>query len=141
MTILNGWKEIGLYLRRTPKSAQRWERLGLPARRISKSKRSPVIAYCEEIDQWLRRNGSHETSDQGKRTPFRRFTELDPVVVDPDLRHLAERVKLMMELHAQHVKLMTELSTQSRDLRIETRLARQRLCKTVSESLNLTRPS
>lgn len=130
MTILNGWKEIGLYLRRTPKSAQRWERLGLPARRISKSKRSPVIAYCEEIDQWLRRNGSHETSDQGKRTSLWRVTELDPVAVNPSLCQLAEQVKLNREL-----------TTQSRDLTNETRLARQNLRRTVRSLLNLTRPS
>lgn len=113
----------------------------MPARRISKSKRSPVVAYCEEIDQWLRRNGSHETSDQGKRTPLKRFTELDPVVVNPHLRQLTERVKLMRELHVQQVKLMRALDTQSKDLRNEMALARQNLRRTVHSAVNLARPS
>ena len=103
----------------------------MPARRISKSKRSPVIAYCEEIDQWLRRNGSHEASDQGKRTAVGRVPGFDPVVVNPNLCLLAEKLKLMAELNAQQVRLMRELDMQSRDLANEMRLARQNLLKAV----------
>ena len=54
MKILNGWKEIAECLHRTPRSARRWEQLGLPVRRISDSRRSQVIAFSDELENWLR---------------------------------------------------------------------------------------
>jgi hypothetical protein len=55
MAILNGWKEIGDCLKVTSRSAQRWERLGLPIRRISDTPRSRVVASSEDIELWIRR--------------------------------------------------------------------------------------
>jgi hypothetical protein len=57
MRILNGWKEIAAHLNRTPRSARRWERLGLPMQRVSESGRSPVMAFSDEIESWLRSRG------------------------------------------------------------------------------------
>jgi hypothetical protein len=54
MKILNGWKEIAEYLHRTPRSARRWERLGLPVRRVSASSRSPIVAFSDELEVWAR---------------------------------------------------------------------------------------
>jgi hypothetical protein len=55
MSILNGWKEIGDCLRVTSRSAQRWERLGLPIHRVSDTPRSRVVASSEDIELWIRR--------------------------------------------------------------------------------------
>jgi hypothetical protein len=63
MKILNGWKEIGECLHRTPRSAQRWERLGLPVRRISNSSHSPIIAYSDEIERWARAKATLSSGD------------------------------------------------------------------------------
>lgn len=54
MGILNGWKEIADCLNMTSRTAQRWERHGLPVRRVSDSSRSPIIAFSEEIEGWAR---------------------------------------------------------------------------------------
>jgi len=54
MRILNGWKEIAECLHLTSRTAQRWERLGLPVRRVSNSSRSPTIAFSDEIENWAR---------------------------------------------------------------------------------------
>jgi len=54
MTVLNGWKEIAACLNVTSRSARRWELLGLPVRRVSDSRRSPIIAFPDEIERWLR---------------------------------------------------------------------------------------
>jgi hypothetical protein len=54
MRILNGWKEIAECLNSTERTAQRWERLGLPVRRVSKSRRSPIVAFHHEIEGWMR---------------------------------------------------------------------------------------
>jgi len=55
MRILTGWKEIGECLNLTSRTAQRWERLGLPVRRVSDSRRSPVIAFSDEIEGWVQK--------------------------------------------------------------------------------------
>jgi hypothetical protein len=62
MKILNGWKEIAEHLHRTPRSAQRWERLGLPVRRLSASPRSPIVAFSNELEDWIRRTKETQTS-------------------------------------------------------------------------------
>ena len=60
MGILNGWKEVAECLR-TPRSPRRWERLGLPVKRVSESRRSPIIAFSDEIERWVQnRKTRHE---------------------------------------------------------------------------------
>ena len=58
MGILNGWKEIALTLNLTSRTAQRWERLGLPVRRVTDSSRSPIIAFSDEIENWARKRAT-----------------------------------------------------------------------------------
>jgi hypothetical protein len=58
---LDGWKEIGTYLRRSTRCVQRWERMeGLPVLRRRHAKGATVYAYRHEVDQWWRegRTGS-----------------------------------------------------------------------------------
>lgn len=51
--ILTGWKEISKYLRYGIRTVQRWERNGLPVKRVNKTPRSPVVADSEELDAWI----------------------------------------------------------------------------------------
>jgi len=53
--ILKGWKDIAKYLGCGVRTVQRWERLSLPVRRPTKSKRAPVVAISEEVDTWIKR--------------------------------------------------------------------------------------
>src|SRR5215469_3566039 len=56
---LDSWKEIAVYLNRTTRTVQRWERSErLPIHRHRHQKSSSVCAFREEIDDWLacRRN-------------------------------------------------------------------------------------
>ena len=56
---LNGWKEIGAYLGRTARTAQRWEaKLGMPVHRPAKRKRTVVVGFPRDLDAWLARNRS-----------------------------------------------------------------------------------
>ncbi len=51
---LNSWKEIGDYLKRDSRTAQRWERdKGLPVHRVPGGKRAAIYAFVHEIDAWL----------------------------------------------------------------------------------------
>ena len=51
--ILTGWKEISNHLRYGVRTLQRWERKGLPVRRINQSPRSPVVADSDELEAWI----------------------------------------------------------------------------------------
>lgn len=52
--ILNGWKEIAVYLGRGVRTVQRWEpQAGLPVHRPHARNRSAVVAFAEELDSWL----------------------------------------------------------------------------------------
>ncbi|MBZ5490143.1 MAG: hypothetical protein LAO76_04335 [Acidobacteriia bacterium] len=54
--VLNSWKEIATYLGRGVRTVQRWEaELQLPVHRPRGKNRSAVIAFREELDQWLSR--------------------------------------------------------------------------------------
>ena len=54
MELLSGWKEIAEHLHLGVRTAQRWERLGLPVRRVSSSPCSPVVALPDELELWAR---------------------------------------------------------------------------------------
>jgi len=54
MELLSGWKEIAEHLHLNVRTAQRWERLGLPVRRVSDSSCSPVVALPDELELWAR---------------------------------------------------------------------------------------
>jgi serine/threonine-protein kinase len=50
---LDSWKAIAGYLRRTERTARRWERHeGLPVHRLSHQDRSSVYAFKSELDAW-----------------------------------------------------------------------------------------
>lgn len=50
---LDSWKEIAVYLNRTVRTVQRWEReLGLPVHRVKRQKLPAVFAYAHELDAW-----------------------------------------------------------------------------------------
>jgi hypothetical protein len=55
MHLLSGWKEIAEHLHLNVRTAQRWEKLGLPIRRPYDSACSPVIADSAELEQWATR--------------------------------------------------------------------------------------
>ena len=58
MAVLSGWKEISSHLHLTVRTAQRWEKLGLPVHRVRESHRSPVVASVSELESWIRRKGN-----------------------------------------------------------------------------------
>jgi hypothetical protein len=67
---LNGWKEIGSYLGRAARTAQRWEaQLGMPVHRPATKKRTVVIGFPDELDTWLVRSRAYfESSDSYETT-------------------------------------------------------------------------
>ena len=52
--LLSGWKEIANYMHQGVRTVQRWEAIGLPVRRVKKTRRAPVIAFADDLDAWAR---------------------------------------------------------------------------------------
>lgn len=123
MKILNGWKEIAECLHRTSRSARRWEQLGLPVRRISQSSRSPVVAFPNEIEDWVRRNRLRGWGRLGAEPAGFRATRRNSVDLNPDACELRERVERMRKL-----------CEESNRLRADLRLAKENLWKRITLS-------
>lgn len=51
--LLSSWKEISQYLKCGVRTAQRYERLGLPVHRVSVTPKAAVRANAKELDGWL----------------------------------------------------------------------------------------
>lgn len=87
--VLNGWKEIAEYLHKGVRTVQRNELdLGLPVRRPAAKDRSAVIAFTDELDEWLERSAL-------KTRPYVRPVLL--VIDPPDPGQISNR-KLALEL-------------------------------------------
>jgi hypothetical protein len=83
--LLNSWKEIATYLGRGVRTVQRWEKLGLPVRRIGVGSRAPVLAYARDIDLWI----------QATRT--RTFPINDNLPIRGSLRESIEQARLLRD--------------------------------------------
>ena len=53
--VLTSWKEIASYMGKGVRTVQRWEReLGLPIRRPKPKEKQIVLAFPDELDDWVR---------------------------------------------------------------------------------------
>ncbi len=67
-TVLSSWKEIASYLGKGVRTVQRWEReLGLPVRRPKPNEKQIVLAFPEELDNWLKRSPQRDFAPMTKR--------------------------------------------------------------------------
>ncbi len=87
--ILNSWKEIAAYTGRGVRTVQRYEREAkLPVRRVTGQDRSSVMAFSDEIDQWLERTPMKE----------RRYVRPTLVVIDRAVPGTISSRKLVLEV-------------------------------------------
>jgi hypothetical protein len=103
VNILNSWKEIANYLGRGVRTVQRWERdLGLPIHRPKGKDRSAVLAFPEELNQWLQKTPVRSAEmfagpkpaggDATATAPTR-----DPNLLIQDVRQTSARSQKLME--------------------------------------------
>lgn len=69
--LLESWKEISDYLKRSVRTCRRWEsELGLPIHRLDGTPRARVFAYPAELDRWIAEKLHHlEAEDRAERLP------------------------------------------------------------------------
>jgi len=83
--ILNGWKEISKHLGRGVRTVQRWEQIGLPVRRPNRKDRTVVVAFSEELDEWLKTG--HEAQPKASDVSGKPVSRMFPyriLIVDDD---------------------------------------------------------
>jgi tetratricopeptide (TPR) repeat protein len=74
---LDSWKEIASYLKRSIRSAKRWEKdEELPVHRHHHDKRDTVYAYSSELDRWWKNRGAGLSDQDGAE-------EIAPVAEEP----------------------------------------------------------
>lgn len=62
--LLESWKEISDYLKRSERTCRRWElTLGLPVHRLDGTPSARVFAYPAELDQWLEEKLHHREEE------------------------------------------------------------------------------
>jgi len=89
--VLNTWKEIATYMGRGVRTVQRWEaELSLPAHRPRGKNRSAVLAFTDELDDWLRRTPTDSSENQVNHSPF----STEPM---PSLLELAQKMQALAE--------------------------------------------
>jgi len=66
---LESWKEIAAYIKKDVKTAQRWEKKGLPVYRHDQT--GSVYAYKSELDRWLK----NPAPTPGPEPPWKRWTK------------------------------------------------------------------
>lgn len=98
--ILTGWKEISKHLRYGVRTVQRWERNGLPVKRVSNGPRSPVVADSEELDAWILRRMQLPPGASRKQTDNLQRTR--------ELRRESQEIR--KELHARMEALKNTLA-------------------------------
>jgi hypothetical protein len=85
--LLNSWKEIATYLGRGVRTAQRWEKYGLPVRRLAPGPRASVIADARDIDRWIQSAKAHGIpAEEPSKPALVPTVALAPVKQFPTLR-------------------------------------------------------
>ena len=65
--LMCSWKEIATYLGKNVRTVQRWERKGLPIRRIDNRKILMIVR--EELEDWLEKHFGGRVTGNAKRVP------------------------------------------------------------------------
>ena len=92
---LDSWKAIAGYLRRTERTARRWEQQeGLPVHRLPHQDRSSVYAFKSELDAWrAARSGDRAPADDTDPPPaYNRRARYTRRRLNPRLRRLRTRL-------------------------------------------------
>ena len=122
MAILNGWKEIAESLNLTSRTAQRWEHMGLPVRRVSNSSRSPVIAFSHEIEGWA----------HNRRRRMNGLNSLDANTLTFRATQRKTR-KLAQQLETASAELIKRMNALKNQIRLDRAFPRDRLLPLLDE--------
>jgi CheY-like chemotaxis protein len=84
--VLTSWRQVAEYLGKAVRTVQRWERnFGLPVRRSDGAAKQSVVAYPEELQEWLRTSFQKTGVDskaQTREQELRRLRRLTKLMTD-----------------------------------------------------------
>ena len=80
--VLESWKEISDYLKRSVSTCQRWEVvLGLPVHRLDGTPSARVFAYPDELDRWMAEKLKHYEAAAGESEAVRPRVNKRPLLI------------------------------------------------------------
>jgi len=80
--LLTTWKEIASFLHVDIRTCRRWEEhMGMPVHRFSKSKKSRVFAYKNELEEWLNNESGKSIPKKKLITPSNQRREFYLIVI------------------------------------------------------------
>ena len=116
--VLNSWKEIADYMGRGVRTVQRYERdLCLPVHRPAGKRRSAVIGFADEIDDWMRK-GPIGVASTDVRKPATTNLEWERLLANSELLlkrvgvlkiQMNELARLLQETEQRHKLLMRQV--------------------------------
>jgi hypothetical protein len=99
--ILNSWKEIANYIGRGVRTAQRYEsQFGFPVHRPAGKDRTSVLAFSDELDEWL------------QRTPVKNHRHVRPVLLVLDIPTQASISSRKLVLEVAKFNVLTALTVE-----------------------------
>jgi phage terminase Nu1 subunit (DNA packaging protein) len=140
--VLNSWKEVASYMGRGVRTVQRWEQeLGLPVRRPRGKSRSAVIAFKQELDQWLHRAPKEllqQTDEDAVTAPRKlKYTDFERQARLHNSTHLLiENTKMLL---SRSTDLRERLTLIQERLSQSVHLAGKRVRKAEVVSMNLVK--
>jgi hypothetical protein len=114
--LLNGWKEIAIYLRSGIRTVQRWEALGLPTMRLRSGNRGPVVARTENLDAWL---SARSLKNKGRTRPDLQATFSRVAAVRA---RAMEEMRVLLQNEWRIAVTMAEQALRTRDVKKAERL-------------------
>ncbi len=117
--ILNGWKQIAIYLDRGVRTVQRWEaELGLPIHRPHGRFKSTVLAIPAELDSWVANTPQpmHQQAGSDHSEQPQMLTICDPaeqlrvLVVEDSIHDVSTCVEVLKKLGVAEVEVTSTVS-------------------------------
>ena len=121
--ILNGWKQIAIYLDRGVRTVQRWEaELGLPIHRPHGRFKSTVLAIPSELDSWIANTpqsmhqqatgglGADHPSQSQMLTLYEPAEQLRVLVVEDSIHDVSTCVEVLKKLGVKEVEVTSTVS-------------------------------
>lgn len=117
--ILNGWKQIAIYLDRGVRTVQRWEvELGLPIHRPHGRFKSTVLAIPAELDSWIantpqsmhQQTGADHPGQSQMLTLYEPAEQLRVLVVEDSIHDVSTCVEVLKRLNVGEVEVTSTVS-------------------------------
>jgi hypothetical protein len=137
--MLRSWKEIAAHLKVSVRTAQRWKwEFGLPVHRMEGEHESGILAFPDEIEQWLKDRLGRIEGQTARADPEGPEVELEDVIITDQLWNRPSRPPAYeQEIQALRILVRTIAKEEPRDVIGTISQCALDLCKAESSGFSL----